>query len=516
MNLAVGDVRYAVHFIGGQAARGNTHWLTLDRLAFAMLVLLAVSLGLGDIAQVTTLASLLLNGVRSLLPLAVGLTVLAALVDHHRWPVLPRRVTLPLAAWLVVLLLSAALAPTNRAEALATLERPTASALLAWSTYALCATRCRWLLLARAVALGGLAIALIGVAEAMDTPPIQAWLASVHDGRIPIGDVPRIASTLSHPNVAAILLELSLPLLIAWIWTAARPWRALLAIGALGNLVAMVLTFSRAGIVAGLAALAVMAGVSCARGERRRLLTLGFVALGVPVALTWAAMTDPGLDRRLIAELTPVTYQQSSSNTQPTRYAYWLVAADMLRDHPWLGVGPDNYRWQFANYSGLADDNLGVHAHNQYFEALADTGILGLLTLGWLLAGLIRTAFDGVRSSAARAGSAVVADWPWRAALLASLSAWLLHALLDDFERFWPASVAFWLIAGLSLRSVQSPQRLNSQKTAPTTTTSTSRTRIPPGLASAAPPPPPPPKLTMRGIVRRRVTANQEVIRGAR
>jgi len=37
------------------------------------------------------------------------------------------------------------------------------------------------------------------------------------------------------------------------------------------------------------------------------------------------------------------------------------------------------------------------------------------------------------------------------AKLLASLSAWLLHALLDDFERFWPTSVAFWLLAGLSL-----------------------------------------------------------------
>ena len=27
-----------------------------------------------------------------------------------------------------------------------------------------------------------------------------------------------------------------------------------------------------------------------------------------------------------------------------------------------------------------------------------------------------------------------------------------LHAVLDDFERFWPASVAFWLIVGLCLR----------------------------------------------------------------
>jgi hypothetical protein len=479
----------------------------IDRLAFGALVLLALGFGLGDIAQVTRLDVIVLNGIRGLLPLAIGLTILTSFFSD-RWAALPRRMSLSLAAWLLVLLLSAALAPTNRFEALAALERPAAGALLAWSTFALCTDRRRWLLVARAVALGGLAIALVGLAEASGIPTIQIWLASLHDGQVPIGDVQRIASTLSHPNVAAILLELSLPLLVAWIWTAARPWRALLAFGALGNLLAMVLTFSRAGIVAGLAGLAVMAGVSVAHGERRGLLTLGLVALGVPTALLCAAMTAPGLDRRLTAELTPVTPQPSVSNAQPTRSEFWLVASNMLRDYPWLGVGPDNYRWRFASYSGMPDDNLGIHAHNQYIEALADTGVLGLLTLVWLLASLARTALDGVRSTAELT---VLKDWPWRAALLASLSAWLLHAVLDDFERFWPASVAFWLIAGLSLRSVHNPQRLKSQKTAPTTTTRTSRTRIPPGLASAAPPPPPPPKLTIQAIVRRRITPNQDV-----
>ncbi len=499
----------------GQLSKGSPpgeSWprLTLERVAFGTLVLLALGLGLGDIAQVTTLDVLLLNGVHTLLPLAIGLTLLSALVSD-RWPALPRQASLAVVAWLGVLLLSAAFAPTNRSDALATLERPAAGVGLAWATYSLCTTRRRWLLLARAVALGGLAIALVGLAEASGIPAIQAWLASLQEGSVPIGDVPRIASTLSHPNVAAVLLELSLPLLIAWVWTAARRSRVPLALGALANLLAMVLTFSRAGIVAGLAALTVMASLSVAYGERRRLLTLGLVALVVPAALISAAMTAPGLDRRLTAELTPASAQPSSNNTQPSRYEYWLVASDMLRDYPWLGVGPDNYRWRFAAYSGIPANNLGIHAHNQYIEALADTGVVGLLAFGSLLACLVRSAIDRVRSS-----NAGVEDWPGRAALLASLSAWLLHATLDDFERFWPASVAFWLIAGLSLRPVSDRQRLKSQKTAPTTTTRTSRTRIPPGLASAAPPPPPPPKLTIRRIVRRHVTPDQEGIRGSR
>ena len=253
--------------------------MTLDRLAFACLVLLALCVGLGDIASVTSVDAVLLTGVRGLLPLGIGLTLLATLL-RRRLPAFPSRLAVPAAAWLTVLVVSAALAPSNRLEALASLERPASGALLAWAVYDLCRTRARWRLLAKATALSGLAIALAGLAEASGIPTARDWLAALHDGSVPIGDVPRIASTLSHPNEAAMLLELSLPLLVAWAWTASRRWRVPLALAALSNLVAMVLTFSRAGVVAGMAGLAVMAGLCVVRGERRPLLSLSAAAAG--------------------------------------------------------------------------------------------------------------------------------------------------------------------------------------------------------------------------------------------
>ena len=88
-------------------------------------------------------------------------------------------------------------------------------------------------------------------------------------------------------------------------------------------------------------------------------------------------------------------------------------------------------------------DNLGIHAHDQYLETLADTGLLGLATLLWLWLGVARVALAEVREERG--------DWPWRAALMASLAAWAVHAVLDDFERFWPTSIAFWLIVGLTV-----------------------------------------------------------------
>jgi O-antigen ligase len=116
----------------------------------------------------------------------------------------------------------------------------------------------------------------------------------------------------------------------------------------------------------------------------------------------------------------------------------------MARDYPLTGVGPDNFRWRFSEYSGVAEDNLGIHAHDQYLESLADTGVLGFAAFLWLTLSLVRLAVRRVRRAPRE-------DQIWRAALLASLVAWLTHAAVDDFERFWPTSVAFWLIVGLTV-----------------------------------------------------------------
>ncbi|HEY0584231.1 MAG TPA: hypothetical protein VGE94_18755, partial [Chloroflexota bacterium] len=210
--------------------------MNVERLAFGALSLLALSFGLGDLGQTTSFSLLMREAVRALLPVCLVLALLHAGMSG-RWPRLPRQVAWPLAVWLTVLCLSAVLAPGNRAEALLVLARPASGVLLAWSVFALTRTPERWIRLAHAMALGGLLVAVVGLAEASAVVPITSALAWLHDGATPVGDVPRITSTLSHPNVAAIVLELSLPLLVAWAWSA-RSWRLLLAGGAAATLLA--------------------------------------------------------------------------------------------------------------------------------------------------------------------------------------------------------------------------------------------------------------------------------------
>jgi O-antigen ligase len=418
----------------------STRGMILDRIAYTALLLVALTFGLGDIAEVTPMSTALLTVVRDLLLLAIVLALISS-IARERWPAFPRALALPIAVWLTVLVLSAALAPVGQARALSTLERPASGALLAWAIYDLARGPDRWRWLITATTLGGLLVAVLGLAQASGLAAVKDWLAALHDGDLVTADVPRITSTLSHPNLAAMILELTLPLAVAWAWTTSVNWRVPAMLAAIGTFMALVLTFSRAGIVAGVFAMVVMAAAAARLGEQRRVGALALMGLALPLALVWSATADPHLDRRLTAGLDEAT------RAQPSRLVFWAVAADMQRDHPWFGVGPDNYRWLFTAYSGISGDNLGVHAHNQYLEAFADTGAVGLAALIWLLVQLLRTAVAGVQVAA------MSSEWPWRAALFSSLCAWLLHAGFDDFERFWPSSVAFWLIAGLALRT---------------------------------------------------------------
>ncbi len=54
----------------------------------------------------------------------------------------------------------------------------------------------------------------------------------------------------------------------------------------------------------------------------------------------------------------------------------WRVAAEMMRDHPLLGVGPGRYRQEYPQYSTTGDSG---HAYNIVLHEGAELGYLGLL-----------------------------------------------------------------------------------------------------------------------------------------
>jgi hypothetical protein len=69
------------------------------------------------------------------------------------------------------------------------------------------------------------------------------------------------------------------------------------------------------------------------------------------------------------------------------RIYYYATALTLFASHPLLGVGAGNYQFFDRSYSGEA---AGGIAHNQFLTVAAETGILGLMVLLWLVIALLR------------------------------------------------------------------------------------------------------------------------------
>ena len=60
------------------------------------------------------------------------------------------------------------------------------------------------------------------------------------------------------------------------------------------------------------------------------------------------------------------------------RLAHWQAAINMAQDQPFLGVGLGNYAEAYDEYRLINWEQPLGHAHNQYLNFLAETGVLGL------------------------------------------------------------------------------------------------------------------------------------------
>lgn len=121
----------------------------------------------------------------------------------------------------------------------------------------------------------------------------------------------------------------------------------------------------------------------------RRRLVMGLVVLAVFLAVF--ARIYPSIGARYASVLSPVANR--------SRLEIWRTAVLMIRDHPVLGVGVNNFANAWANYPH--SDPLGVaqpFAHNVFLELGAAAGVPGLL--GFLVVAVlaIRAGVRALRS----------------------------------------------------------------------------------------------------------------------
>ncbi|WP_205470905.1 O-antigen ligase [Nocardioides sp. SYSU D00038] len=236
---------------------------------------------------------------------------------------------------------------------------------------------------------------------------------------IPLTDATRVPGSLAVHLLVAAVLSVGLRRL------APRPRRvdtgtAVLLLGLLGTASGGALL----GLLAGAGAL-VATGLLTRRaalGVVVVLLTLGGLALATDSERVGAEVRDLG--RRL-------------EHRVDARAELWRAPAEMVREHPLLGLGPAAVDVHHEDYAGPTDD--AVHdrdqAHSTYLQVAAETGLLGLgALLALVAAGLAGAARRWRRDADPLAASVLAAG---AAALVAGglvtlhlvLPLWLLVAL---------------------------------------------------------------------------------------
>jgi hypothetical protein len=171
---------------------------------------------------------------------------------------------------------------------------------------------------------------------------------------------------------------------------------------------------------------------------------------------TWfGEQGDAGFDAAVLvgdqatADTTPVVAitapppMQAPLERAPRRML-WTAALMAWREHPLLGLGPDNFRRAYNRYLGLSRPDERLHANNLYFETLAGLGIAGIGALVLLVVGFAGAARTAIRHHGAASVAGLIATG---AAI--GLAAYLVHGFFDYFLEFTPTYGLLWLLAGI-------------------------------------------------------------------
>lgn len=263
---------------------------------------------------------------------------------------------------------------------------------------------------------GAVGVAAVGLAGA----PF-GWGISQAEG------VPRLQATYLSPNHLGLVLGRALPWLLAFVWLGGSGrWPALL--GALLTAVALVMTFSLGAWLASAAAVLVVAW----RLGGRRLLGL---AAGATLALGLACLAIFRVERLW-------SHLQPGRGTTFFRLQLWQSAGAMVRDHPILGVGLDNflylYQQRYILPGALSEANLS-HPHNLVLHFWLQLGLLGLAAITWLLGSSFRLALRLSGRSDDRLQRALAVG------ALGSLVDFLAHGLIDNSYFLPDLAIIFWL-----------------------------------------------------------------------
>jgi O-antigen ligase len=247
----------------------------------------------------------------------------------------------------------------------------------------------------------------------------------------------RLSGGVLDPNYLAAVLASSVVIAGFLLVVSRRPARILLAMFMVTDVVALVRTESRGGLIATAAALV----AACAVAGPIRTQVIAVVAITFAVGIGYYALAAPASLRQRI---TNVSAQGSAGRSD-----IWRIASHVAAKHPIAGVGLGNFRIVETSYLPANADLINVHevidlhpvVHNTYLELLTELGGVGLA----LFLGLVFTTV----AAAARAISLLRGPTVRWSLLTRGLLAGSIGLLVAYFFLSGEYEKELWLLLGL-------------------------------------------------------------------
>lgn len=208
---------------------------------------------------------------------------------------------------------------------------------------------------------------------------------------------------VDHSHFAGLMeMLLPIPLVLAVLGIERGSKRILLWLCAGTMMISVFLSQSRGGVLAMLVELVFLAALALPRDTARRHHRTWFVA--VAVAIAFLAFVGWLGGNALLERFSVPRKQELAGLGRP------VILKDTLRmiaRKPATGWGFGTYPIVFPQFRSFYTSLFVNHAHNDYAELIAETGIAGAVAIGWFLFGLYRAGLRKIRDRQSRMIDAV-------------------------------------------------------------------------------------------------------------
>lgn len=258
----------------------------------------------------------------------------------------------------------------------------------------------------------GFVVCTFGVLQHLTFNGKIYWIREMHFGGIPFGPY---VNRNHFAAFAELLIPISLvPLLLGKVRQERLFVVGLFTVLQIGSLM---LSASRGGIVSFAVQLVVLiVWLALRRPNGRQLLAGGTVLVVVVLLISWIGIRQ--ISQRFSA-------LQSLETSKSKRLSMSTDTWRIFLDHPVIGTGLGTIQIVFPPYESLYDGKIVNHSHNDYLEALAETGALGGLCCAWFLVALFSQSWPRI-APANRSFSAMLQF----SALLGCVG-FLVHSIVD-------------------------------------------------------------------------------------